>query len=550
MPLHENCTLGYMKKAFALPKTILAVFLFAFSPVIHAQSWQDTVALIDKVFSRYADANPGAQLAISRNGQVIYSSARGMADLEHNTPITKTTKIEAGSVSKQFTAACILLLEQQGKLSLSDDIRKYVPEVPYYGNVITIRHIMNHVSGLKDWGSIAELGGWPRGTRAYANSDALHIISLQKTLNNKPGDEYIYSNSGYNLLAIIVQRVSGLSLAEFSKKHLFEPAGMKNTEWRDDYQRVVPNRAIAYSKNGNRYYTNMPNENVYGNGGLLTTAEDLLVWNDYYLNGKLGSPSLLPKQLATTPFNNGKRHTYAAGLLVDSLNGWASVTHSGATAGYRANLDFFPQLGLSIAWLSNTGQPDMSDIPSAIRNILVKNLRPPFRNINPSLAINLANFSAYLGTYREEKTGNGLKLFKDDTALYIQPKVKLTPLTNNSAALGRARLVFTPLTVYMISGVDTTLYKPVPAADLSNLKEYTGIYASDETESKMAIVLKDGKLFIQQREDNLLLLTPVYKDGFSFPGGDAFFERDMKGMINKFFVSIARARKVEFRRVK
>jgi CubicO group peptidase (beta-lactamase class C family) len=198
----------------------------------------------------------------------------------------------------------------------------------------------------------------------------LHIISLQKTLNNKPGDEYIYSNSGYNLLAIIVQRVSGSSLAVFSKKYLFEPAGMMNTEWRDDYQRVVPNRAIAYSKGSKGYYTNMPNENVYGNGGLLTTAEDLLAWNNYYLNGKLGLPSLLSRQLTITPFNNGKRHTYAAGLIVDSLNGWPSVTHSGATAGYRANLDLFSDKGLSIAWVSNTGQPDMSDIPSAIRNLL------------------------------------------------------------------------------------------------------------------------------------------------------------------------------------
>jgi CubicO group peptidase (beta-lactamase class C family) len=538
-----------MKKATVLHKLFVAVFLFTLSPVIHAQSWQDTVALIDKVFSRYTDANPGAQLAVGRYGQVIYSSARGMADLEHNTPLTKTSRIEAGSVSKQFTAACILLLEQQGKLSLADDIRKYVPEVPDYGNTITIRHLMNHVSGLKDWGSIADLAGWPRGTRAYANSDALHIISLQKTLNNKPGDEYIYSNSGYNLLAIIVQRVSGFSLAVFSKKNLFEPAGMKNTEWRDDYQRVVPNRAIAYSKGSNGYSTNMPNENVYGNGGLLTTAEDLLLWNDYYLNGKLGSPSLLPRQLATTTFNNGKRHTYAAGLMVDSLNGWATITHSGATAGYRANLDYFPQLGLSIAWVSNTGQPDMSDIPSAIRNLLVKNLRPPVRNSNAPNAIDLANFTSYLGTYREGKTGNGMKFFKEDTALYIQPKIKLTPLTNNSVALGRARLVFSAGNAYLISGVDTIVYTSVAAPDLSNLKEYAGNYASDETESKMTIVLKDGKLFVEQREGEMLSLTPVYKDGFSFPGGDAFFERNKQGVISKFFVSISRARKVEFQKI-
>lgn len=165
--------------------------------------------------------------------------------MEHNVPLTKQSKIEAGSVSKQFTAAATLLFEQQGKLSLNDDIRKYLPEVPDYGNTITIRHLLNHTSGLKDWGSIAELAGWPRGTKAYINDDALQIISQQKKLNNKPGDEFIYSNSNYNLQAIIVQRVSGMSLADFTKKYIFEPAGMKNTEWRDNYSKVVPNRAIA-----------------------------------------------------------------------------------------------------------------------------------------------------------------------------------------------------------------------------------------------------------------------------------------------------------------
>ncbi|MDB5211540.1 MAG: class beta-lactamase-related serine hydrolase [Sediminibacterium sp.] len=538
-----------MKKGPLLSRIIPSIFILIISSVSQAQTWQDTVALIDKVFNRYTDANPGAQLAISRNGQVIYSAAHGIADLEHNIPITKTTKIEAGSVSKQFTAACILLLEQQGKLSLSDNIRKYVPEVPDYGYTITIRHLMNHVSGIKDWGSIAELGGWPRGTRAYANSDALHIISLQKTLNNKPGDEYIYSNSGYNLLAIIIQRVSGSSLAVFSKNNLFEPAGMKNTEWRDDYQRVVPNRAIAYGKGSKGYYTNMPNENVYGNGGLLTTAEDLLAWNNYYLNGKLGSPSLLSKQLTITPFNNGKRHTYAAGLIVDSLNGWPSVTHSGSTAGYRANLDHFPQQGLSIAWVSNTGQSDMSDIPSAIRNLFVKNPRPPARNTNVPPVIDLSNFTSYLGTYREAKTGNGMKLFTKENALFIQPKVKLIPLTNNSVALGRARLVFAAGTAYFISGVDTTVYTSVPAPDLADLNQYAGTYASDETESKMNIVVKNGKLLIEQREDETLPLTPIYKNGFSFPGGDAFFETDKNGKVSKIFVSISRARMVEFKKI-
>ncbi len=536
-----------------MSKIILFVFVLVMNIVVNGQTWQDTVLLIDKIMSRYSDANPGAQLAISRNGEIIYSSVKGMADLEHNVTLNKQSKIEAGSVSKQFTAAAILLLEQQGKLSIDDDVRKYVPEIPDYGFKISIRHLLNHTSGLKDWGSIAEIAGWPRGTKAYSNDDALQIISIQKNLNNKPGDEFIYSNSNYNLQAIIVYRVSGLSLADFTKKYIFEPAGMKNTEWRDNYRRVVPNRAIAYSKSFTTYITNMPNENAYGNGGLLTTAEDLLVWNHYYLGGKFGTPSLFAKQIATAKLSNGKRNAYASGLFIDSVNGWASFRHDGATAGYRSNLEFFPQLGISIAWLSNTSQPDMGNIPVVIRNLLVKNIATVSNTIPPSIA-EINSFLPYTGAYREVKTGNGMKLFKVDTALYIQGNVKVIPVAANVAMLGRARLVFTNtkqrMAYYITPGNDTLVYSGVDTARITekNISDYAGIYYSDETESKTKIFAKDGKVIIEQR-GNQVALTPVYYDGFSFPGGDIYFERDRKGNIIKFFISISRARNVEFKKL-
>ncbi len=201
---------------------------------------------------------------------------------------------------------------------------------------------MQHISGIKDWGAIAAIGGWPRTTKTYSNDDALLIISRQKTLNNKPGDEYIYSNSGYNLLAIIVERVSGLSLAEFTRIHIFLPAGMKHTEWRNNFKKIVPNRAIAYEKTGDAYLTDMPNEYVYGNGGLLTTAEDLLIWNNYYLKGKLGQSFPVAKTIGDEATEQCKKNTYAAGLVVDSVRGWKSISHTGATASYRSSLQYFP----------------------------------------------------------------------------------------------------------------------------------------------------------------------------------------------------------------
>ncbi|MFT3824058.1 MAG: serine hydrolase domain-containing protein [Chitinophagaceae bacterium] len=522
-----------------------------------AQTWQDTVALLDKILNRYTSENPGAQVAVSRNGQLIYSAARGVANLEDGAVLTKESRIEAGSVSKQFTAASILLLEQQGKLSLNDDIRKYLPEVPDYGHTITIRHLMSHTSGLKDWGSIADIAGWPRGTKAYNNDDALHIVTLQKTLNNIPGAEYIYSNSNYNLMAIIVRRVSGMSLAGFSRQYIFIPAGMTHTEWRDDYTRVVPQRAIAYSKNGPRYVTNMPNEDVYGNGGLLTTAEDLLAWNNYYLNGKFGSPSLLSRQTTTVPLNNGKRHFYAAGLFIDSLNGWPAITHSGATAGYRANLDYFPQLGLSIAWLSNTSQQDMGNTPGLVRNLLVKNKAkaPPMAIANKN--IDSKTFLPYMGVYKDNVTGAALSLALRNDSVYNTTSGASLPAINATTLLaGRARIIFTsqqPRKATFINAAgDTLLYTGVepPPTDVQALQEYTGIYYSSETEGSSSLVIKEGKVYMYMRVGRGDMLTPMYKDGFSFPGGEIVFERDSQGKISGFYVSVSRARNVQFIKAK
>lgn len=339
-------------------KKFLFVLLLPLTLTTYAQHWQDTVKNIEAIFTRYKTTNPGCELAISRNGHLLFSKAWGMADLEHHTHITTTTIIEAGSVSKQFTAAAILLLEQQGKLSLDDDVAKYIPELPEYGQAIPLRYLMHHSSGIRDWGAIAAIAGQPRTTRTYTNADALDIIAHQQALNFPPNDQFSYSNSGFNLLAIIVQRVSGMSLADFTRKYIFIPAGMTHTSWRDDHKRVVPDRAMAYALTNNVYETNMPNEDVYGHGGLLTTAEDLLKWNAWYQNGHFGTPSLLPKMLQIDTLNNGEPNNYGAGLFLSKKHNLDYVAHDGATASYRARLSSYPALHLSIAWLSNTSAFD------------------------------------------------------------------------------------------------------------------------------------------------------------------------------------------------
>lgn len=533
-----------------MKKSLLLLVLTSCILIANAQSWQDTINSIEKLFERYKPTIPGAQLAISRNGQIVYSKAWGMADLEHNSSLTTTSVTEAGSVSKQFTAAAILLLEKEGKLSLNDDVRKYIPELPNYGNVITLRHMMQHTSGIKDWGSIAAIAGWPRSTKTYNNDDALYIISRQQTLNNKPGDEFIYSNSNYNLFAIIVQRVSGMSLADYTKKNIFEPAGMTHTQWRDDFKRVVPNRAIAYGKT-DKYFTNMPNEYVYGNGGLLTTAEDLLAWTNYYAS-KMG---LLQKQITPGMFNRGVKGEYAAGLFITKYQGVDIVTHDGATASYRANLDYFPTLGLSIAWLSNSSEFDRGpNVADAVRKIFIKQV--PTKIVDEEVAdVATEKLNSYAGWYRSNRSGAGVKLLVKGDGLQSPQLSRITPKSESSFDTPSGELTILPGSKgfrLVNSQKDSVYFSRVDSvASNANMTEYAGTYYSQEADVSYSVLVKNNQLTLHLASPNTdLSLNPTYKDGFDTPIGNIYFERDNRNNITGFKVSISRARNVSFSKVK
>ena len=213
---------------------------------------------VDALFTAWSNATPGCAVGVSENGRILLERAYGMADLEHGVPNRPDTIFEAGSISKQFTAAAVLLLAEDGKLSLDDPVRKYIPELPEYAAPITIRQMLHHTSGLRDWGNVAWIGGWPRGTRIYTHDHVLDILARQEALNFAPGTRWSYSNSGYNLAAILVSRVAGEPFADFTRKRIFEPLGMTRTSWRDDFTRIVRDRAIAYANVGDRYASDMP----------------------------------------------------------------------------------------------------------------------------------------------------------------------------------------------------------------------------------------------------------------------------------------------------
>ena len=306
-------------------------------------------------FPRGTSRRPGAPSACRPSGRILLEKAYGMADLEHGVPNRPDTIFEAGSVSKQFTAAAVLLLARDGKLSLDDPVRRHIPELPDYAAPITIRQMLHHTSGLRDWGSIEWIAGWPRGTRVYTHAHVLDILQRQRALNFPPGTQWSYSNSGYNLSAIIVSRVSGESFAEFTRKRIFEPLGMTRTSWRDDFTRIVKDRAIAYAESDGRYAQDMPFENVHGNGGLLTTVGDLLRWNENFVTPKVGDAGFIHLMQTSGMLGNGRETGYAYGLALASHKGLAEFRHSGTTGSYRAYLARFPESHVSVAVLCNAG---------------------------------------------------------------------------------------------------------------------------------------------------------------------------------------------------
>ena len=361
---------------------------------------------VDAIFAKWSTTTPGCAVGVAVRGKPVLMKAYGMTDLEHDVANTPDTIFESGSVAKQFTAMAILLLAQDGRLSLDDQVRKHIPELPDYGVPLTIRHMLTHTSGLRDWGSIAGIAGAPRTTREYTHAHVLDIVSRQKALNFTPGTDWSYSNTGFNLAAIIVDRLSGMPFAEFSKRRIFDPLGMTRTSWRDDHQRIVKGRAIAYSTTSGGYQIEMPFENVHGNGGLLTTVGDLLKWNENYVQPRIGDATVVAEQQKAGKYSDGRDLEYGLGLYVRPLDGVKNIYHSGSTAGYRAHLNRFPDSHTSVAVLCNGSDGGATDAANAVSRLylgkpgIISGVVPGMRRPDPFTPSNL---NELIGDYRSEE---------------------------------------------------------------------------------------------------------------------------------------------------
>lgn len=412
-----------MRKSF-IP---FVFFILNSLPSLHAQNIGESIALEvlsilerqitredsikDKIdhllFALEKKYAPGASIAVLQKGKIVYSNSFGEANLEYEIPITSKTIFHVASVSKQFTAFAIAMLIDQGKISLYQDVRLYLPELPDFGSEISINHLLHHTSGLRDQWELLVLAGW-RPDDVITEEHLLKLITNQRALNFTPGDEFQYSNTNYTLLAKIVERVTGIKFTDWTKQHIFEPLHMDHSFFYDDHEKIVKNRAYSYSENNNGYKKKVLNYSNVGATSLFTTAEDLTLWANNFEDIKVGNSVIMDLMKQTAVLNNGKTIDYAFGQELSHYKGIPIFVHGGADAGYRSYLVRFPEQQFAVAVLSNLASFDTKRLAMQVVDLCLEE----------DIASHLET-SEYAGLY-EIQPGIVLKVWLDSETLKAQ----------------------------------------------------------------------------------------------------------------------------------
>lgn len=447
-----------------------------------APQWSNQV---DGIFSEWqARTSPGCALGVYKDGHIAYERGYGMADLEHDVPIAPDSVFYVGSLSKQFTAFAAALAIQQGRLTPDDPIRKYLPELPSYADAITVRHLIHHTSGLRDYNTLLSIAG-RRGDEAYDNPTVLRISARQKQLNFSPGEEYLYSNTGYTLLATVVERATGMPFAQFAEARIFKPLEMDVTHYHVDAGRIVRGRAFAYARGADgSWRLDTPSNERAGAGGVYTSVRDLLRWDENFYTARVGGETLIRQIQTPGRLNNGSALSYAWGLQIGSYRGKAIVEHGGSLGGYRAHLLRFPEPHISVAALCNLGTIAPGGLARQVADVVI---------------------------------GDG----------FTQPR----PVPSAGGSDGRRG-----------SEVQTT----APAA-LGSRSEYAGAYYSDEIDSTFTVLFRDDVLMLRRDSDaEPAALQSVPGGAFRSEGMTIRFERGSDGMVSALAVDAGRVRDIRF----
>ena len=505
-------------------------------------------------------------MAVVKGNNVVYANGYGSANLEYGIPITPNTVFHVASVSKQFTAFAVTLLADQGKLSLDDDIRLHLPEIPDFGKTITLRHLIHHISGLRDQWELLAMAGW-RLDDVITKNHILKMVKNQRDLNFNPGEEYLYCNTGYTLLAEIVERVTGQSFTEWTTTNIFEPLGMTDTHFHDDHEKIVKNRAYSYSPQGKGFRKRVLSYANVGATSLFTTAEDLARWMINFGHITVGNQSVIDRMQVQGKLNNGQEISYASGLVIGETFGQKTVGHSGSDAGFRSHVLRFPEEDLSVIVLSNLSSINPGRLAGQVaetyvsRRIKSKKKEGQTEEIE-EFQIDPTRLNTYRGYYRI-RPDYVIFIDRQDNRLTAQVTggQRYTLFALSETRFSRrdvdAEYLFhlnnigdvTGLTLKENSRTQKGEKIAQPALSPLQRQAYTGKFYSPELDTFYRIVLEEGQLIARHRKHDDISLTLITPDHFS--GGAWFFRivrfvRNEENNISGFLLSGSRVRNLRF----
>ena len=521
---------------------------------------------VDDVFAQFDKPGlPGCAVGVFREGAVVYARGYGEADLERDVRISPSTVFYIASTAKQFTAASIWLLAKQNRLSVEDDVRKYLPEIPDYGSPITIANLLYHTSGLRDYTDLRELAGH-RPEEVSTNADILALTVRQKKLNFPTGTAHQYTNTNYILLAEIVKRVSGKTLRDFARENIFDPLGMKNTQYVDDHTLIIRDRALGYEGKGEgKYALAMSNAVRIGPAGLYTTIEDLAKWDSNFYSGQVGGKDVLERMLTPGRLSSGKVLDYASGLMLGTYKGLPVVRHSGHSIGYRSELLRFPTLKFSVATVCNDPtKPRPERLAEQVAEIYLSRHISSAESPTPAVpaqqpaAIPAEQLAAALGDYWNPKTGEVRQMvLRNGQPVYIidsWSRARLTAVSPTKFRYGRNEITITRkgaaqrlLTLFRSDGTVET-YEELQRVKLTadQLGKYGGRFYSAELDTEYSFEAKNGALLIHRKNQEDRTLLPTVRDSFSEGSVRLRFVRDRSGRFSQVWFSEGDVSEIEF----
>lgn len=527
---------------------------------------------VDELFTAWSSKDsPGASVAVVKDGAIIYKNGYGMANLEYDIPNTPSTIFHVASVSKQFTVFALLLLESQGKLSLDDDIRKYIPEVPEFGPTITLRHLATHTSGMRDQWNLLAMAGW-RLDDVITTEHVLKLVSKQKELNFNPGEELVYCNTGFTLLAEVVARVSDMSFAEFTQANIFTPLNMTNTLFYDDHEKIVKNRAYSYRSASNGFKKSVLNYANVGATSLFTTVEDLSLWSLNFSNPKVGNRAIITSMNTKTVLNDGKEVSGAKGQFVGEYKGLNEIQHGGADAGYRTYLTRFPDQNFAVIVFSNSANFNSGGMAHKIVDIYLKDqleTKPKEElkedvevTTTEEISVDQTILRTYVGDY-ELQPDFIITVTEENSELFVQatgqPMISTAAESNSKFKLKGVEAVIEfffkddgTIEALKLNQNGRVMEAPRMASfDKSavDLSRYVGTYYSDELSTYYHIHLEDSKLVVKHQRHSDFVLELIKVDTFSTGSwflGQIEFVKTESNEVQGFKVNAGRVRNLYF----